>query len=356
MNGKATKGFFRRNILKFLAAVFVYFAGWLSSVHWHETLIRVSTAIRAAAAAPSDPVPLPPTTSANIASTRTAAVAQTPAVTHVAMSPVKSVSFSPATGNAVSTPSYSMTTQPVSWDEKIQLLNMTFVRISAGSVTLGPRPEEQQYSTLASTESPRFVFVQDDFWMMTTEFTQESYEHLMGSNPSAVRGNELPVTNVSVREVLDVINALEQLCPECRFQLPTCDESEFAARLGAFAECPFPVPAEDSPSYVTALQKFENGDVDFLRRFIGQYAWFNEAGACPVAAHKPNGVGIYDLGGNVWEWCRPDHFSSDSYWPIRGGGCSSTTVWGVSSAVRDVEHHEARRESIGFRLILEPRN
>ena len=356
MRGKVTKGFLRRNILKLLAAVVIYFVGWLSSVHWHATLIRVTTTMRAAVAAPSDPVPLPPATPVNVASTGAVAAAQTPAVTHVAMSPVKPVSFSSAAGNVASTPSYSMTPQPVSWDEEIQLLNMTFVRISSGSATLGSRLEEQQYSTLANTETPRFVFNQDDFWMMTTEFTQESYERLMGRNPSAVRASDFPVTNVSVQDTLDVINAMEQLCPECRFYLPTCDESEFAARLGSFAECPFPVPAADSQSYITALQKFENGDVDFLRRFVGQYAWFNEAGACPVATHKPNGIGIYDLGGNVWEWCRPDRYPSDGYWPIRGGGSSSTTVWGVSSAVRDVEHHETRRESIGFRLILEPRN
>lgn len=356
MSGKVTKGFLRRYFLKLLAAVVIYSAGWFSSVRWHDTLIRVTNAMRTAVAAPSDPVPLPTATSASVTSTATAAATQTPAVTHVAMSPVKPVSFSSTAGNGASPYSNSMTTQPVSWDEEIQLLNMTFVRISSGSATLGPRPEEQQYSNLANTDTPRFEFNQDDFWMMTTEFTQESYEHLMGKNPSAVQASDLPVTNVSVQDAMDVINALEQLCPECRFYLPTCDESEFAARLGSFAECPFPIPTAASQSYITALQKFENGDVDFLRRFVGQYAWFNEAGACLVATHKPNGIGIYDLGGNVWEWCRPDRDPSDGYWPIRGGGCSSTTVWGVSSAVRDVEHHETRRESIGFRLILEPRD
>lgn len=358
MNDEVTSSFWNRHRLKLFAAVLVYLAGWGSAARWHATLVRVTSAVRTAfadPAAPADPVPHPTATYANASATATLSNPQSAAVSRVAMSPVKTSSMSAASGNVVPPPSVPTTIAPVIWDDQIDLLNMTFVRIPAGSATLGPRPEEHRHSTITDGDVQRFVLNQDDYWIMKTEFTQEVYERLTGNNPSVVVASDLPVTNVTIAQVLELIEKLQGLFPDCRFQLPTCEQSEFAARVGAAVDCPFAIPAAEAPSYRNAVEKFENGDIEYLNRFISQYARFNATGACPVATCQPNGIGIHDLCGNVWEWCRPDHQPANEYWPIRGGACSSTTVWGVTSAVKDHEHRDVARESIGFRLMVEPK-
>ena len=327
----------------------IYFLGWWSGVRWNGTVIRVIDAVRSAV---TDSAP--------------AAVLPAPGLPllarpHTKLSPLIRTAMSPAPTTLAPVqpiaagPSRRPPRNTLTWADEFILGKMRFVLIAAGGMTLGPRSDEQAHAGITSGDRQRWVFMPDDYWIMTTELTQQTYEDVAGINPSVVVGRDHPVTNVNTTDAMAFVEILNRRYAECVFSLPTEDQLEYATRLGSADDCPFPIPVGEIDAYHVAFQKHENGDPEFLTRFISRYARFNETGVGPVAQHQPNGLGLYDMSGNVWEWCQP---SGDSppyeYWPVHGGGCSSTTVWGVTSAVCDEEHADVSRESIGFRLVVVP--
>ena len=146
------------------------------------------------------------------------------------------------------------------------------------------------------------------FYVDKHEVTQAEYERVMGTNPSRWKGEKNPVEQIRWANAAEYCNArsrLEGLQPaydlttwECDFEadgyrLPTEAEWEYAARAGTKTEYFF----GQGPSK------------------LKQYAWFKEN--CtrrprPVAQREPNGWGLYDVYGNVWEWCN-DFYQEDYY-------------------------------------------
>jgi formylglycine-generating enzyme required for sulfatase activity len=113
--------------------------------------------------------------------------------------------------------------------------------------------------------------------------TQAQWEAVMGSNPSAFRGSDLPVEQVSWKDCQDFIRRLDAE-GHGAFRLPTEAEWEYACRAGGRG-------------------RFCFGDDE---RELGDYAWYsaNAGGRSqPVATKKPNAWGLHDVHGNVWEWC-----------------------------------------------------
>lgn len=242
------------------------------------------------------------------------------------------------------------------WNDLVTIEDMDFVRVSAGAHVLGPHSDELMQLT-SNDEPQRLASIPDEFWIMKTELTQQTYERIMHRNPSKSRSPDLPVTNVTITDVEEVIDAFNNQFDDVVFRLPTEEEFEYASRL-ASAECPFPIPDDASLDYRNAFEKHQAGDPDFLIRFVSLYACFDRISADSVAKRLPNGIGLFDMSGNVWEWCAPSlnrTYSNSDYWPLRGGGCSSTTVWGVTCSARAEEHGDEARESIGFRLVIQPR-
>jgi formylglycine-generating enzyme required for sulfatase activity len=165
----------------------------------------------------------------------------------------------------------------------------------------------------------------DDFKICLYPVTQFQWITVMGSNPSTFRQSVLhPVESVSYVEVEAFISRLNQLTGES-YRLPIEAEWEYAARSGG---------RNEKWSGTSNEQKLE------------EYCWNvnNSVGSTkPVGLKKPNCLGIYDMSGNVWEWCHD--------LVLRGGSWSNGTEF-VTVASRRKGKRTEKGSFIGFRLVL----
>ena len=189
--------------------------------------------------------------------------------------------------------------------------------------------------------------------MLNTEVRQAQYQPRMHENPSRLVDPLLPVTNITWDSALRFCELLSGEFPDYSFRLPTEDEWEYAARAGT--STPFSVPPDKINELHTALQKHAKGDHDFLMRFLKAYATFCESGPHPAGYRQPNAWGLFDMHGNVWEWCEDISRMEPDQRVIRGGAFSSTDVWGIRSAARGEEFHDSGKDSIGFRIVAIPK-
>ena len=171
------------------------------------------------------------------------------------------------------------------------------IRVEGGTFTMGATNE--QGTDAESNERPVHSVTLSTFFMGETEVTQELWQTVMGSNPSAIEGPKKPVEQVTWNECQEFIIKLNQLTGKA-FRLPTEAEWEFAARGGNKSE----------------LFKYAGSNL------IDNVAWYRtnslevgknspDYGTHDVATKKANELGFYDMSGNVWEWCS-DWFGSYS--------------------------------------------
>ena len=188
--------------------------------------------------------------------------------------------------------------------------------VEGGTFTMGATSE--QGSDAYDDEKPTHSVTLSSYHMGETEVTQALWQAVMGSNPSYFKGSNLPVENVSWDDCQTFINKLNQQCAGQlngrQFRLPTEAEWEYAARGG-----------KKSKGY-----KYSGSNT------IGDVAWYDgNSGRTThaVGTKTPNELGLYDMSGNVWEWCQDwyDSYSSSaqtdptgptsgSYRVYRGGG------------------------------------
>lgn len=140
-----------------------------------------------------------------------------------------------------------------------------------------------------------------DFCIGKTEVTQELWKAVMGKNPSTMRGKGNPVETVSWNDCQTFIQKLNQLTGQ-NFRFPTEKEWEYASRGG-----------NKSQGF-----KFSGGNV------MGKQGWYNgnsNGQTHPVATKSANELGIFDMSGNVWEWCSDIFEGIDSKQYVIRGGC-----------------------------------
>jgi formylglycine-generating enzyme required for sulfatase activity len=233
-------------------------------------------------------------------------------------------------------------------EEKTNSLGMEFVLIPAGSFTMGA---DENSEAANDWETPaHLVTISRPFYLAKYEATQAQWEAVMGDNPSKFKGPDNPVEQVSWEDVQEFIRKLNQKEGTDKYRLPTEAEWEYAARAGTTGAYSFGDEAE-------ALEA---------------YAWYGEdaysGSAHPVGQKEPNGWGLYDMHGNVWEWVQdwydenyyagspatdPQGPPSGSSRVDRGGGWSNT-AGSCRSAIRLGLTPIVRFGNLGFRLAFSP--
>ncbi|MFQ3583143.1 MAG: formylglycine-generating enzyme family protein [Chloracidobacterium sp.] len=158
-----------------------------------------------------------------------------------------------------------------------------------------------------------------DMYFSKYEVTQEQWQAVMGNNPSFHKGSDLPVSKVSFEDVAKFIETLNQLerGKPLRYRLPTVEEWDAAAR--------------------------GNGALN-----LEAEGWYNRNSGGrpqPVGRKRPNAFGLYDMAGNVWEWC------AGSF--VRGGAYDSPSER-CGAGMGYKEAPQGRDSNIGFRVVATP--
>ena len=198
------------------------------------------------------------------------------------------------------------------------------------------------------------VRITKPYWLGATDVTQEEYQRVMGSNPSKFQGDpKRPVEQVSWDDAVEFCRRLSELPGEKaakrQYGLPTEAQWEYACRAGT-------------------TTRWYSGDNE---AGLSDVAWFNaNAGGQthPVGQKRANAWGLYDMHGNVWEWCQ-DWYDKEYYakspmddpdGPPGGvlrvlrGHSISDPAWTLRSAFRNFEATGYRCDSVGFRVSLVP--
>jgi len=226
-------------------------------------------------------------------------------------------------------------------------LGMAFFYIEPGTFMMGS-PSNECFGR-GGDEKQHRVTLTKGYYLQTTEVTQGQWESVMGNNPSNFKncGDDCPVGNVSWNDVQEFIKKLNQREGVIVYRLPTEAEWEYACRAGS------------------------NTTYCFGNRSDGleAYAWYtsNSGGKThPKAQKQPNAWGLYDMHGNVWEWCQdwygdyPSGSATDPQGPssadsrVGRGGSWHYDAWICRSASRFRHDPGGRDNGLGFRLARLP--
>ena len=243
----------------------------------------------------------------------------------------------------VSLPNPSVMVKDGNKEYTVNGVRFKMIAVAGDTFTMGATSEQQNYD---NDEKQTHTVTLSDYYIGETEVTQELWVAVMGSNPSWFTGNmQRPVEYVSWDDCQTFIQKLNELTG-ANFRLPTEAEWEFAARGG-----------RNSRGY----QYSGSSNLDDV-------AWYGEdyetGTTHPVKTKSPNELGIYDMSGNVYEWCQDWYgpYSSSSQTNPTGPSTGSNRVargcsWngyarGCRSAIRDDCAPDNGYSCLGLRLSL----
>jgi formylglycine-generating enzyme required for sulfatase activity len=249
-------------------------------------------------------------------------------------------------------------------------IGMRLVLVPPGEFDMGSRPREVErflqealkqnapssYIVFLRSETPRhLVRITQPFYLGMHEVTQAQYQQVMGVNPSRAtsQGATSPVEGVSWDNAVDFCRLLSELAEEKeagrRYHLPTEAQWEYACRAGSLA--PFYFGAD--PAQLSTCGWFAENAQDRPH---------------PVGEKSPNPWGLFDMAGNVREWCA-DRFTADYYQQsplenprgpasgagrvIRGGSFRDAWPGALRSAFRIASPAGGRHDTVGFRVMCE---
>ncbi|MDD6900411.1 MAG: SUMF1/EgtB/PvdO family nonheme iron enzyme [bacterium] len=232
-------------------------------------------------------------------------------------------------------------------------VSFEMVKVEGGVFTMGATSE--QGGDAANYEKPTHKVTLSSYYIGKTEVTQELWEAVMGKSVSQIAsenrlstygvGSKNPMYYISWNDCQEFVTKLNELTGK-KFRLPTEAEWEYAARGG-----------NKSKGY-----KYSGSNT------IDDVAWYTDnsnSTTQPVGTKAPNELGIYDMSGNVWEWCndwKGDYSSSSQYNPtgpnsgscrVYRGGTWSNTAWSCRVSNRNDGTPSLRYNSLGLRLALD---
>jgi formylglycine-generating enzyme required for sulfatase activity len=238
---------------------------------------------------------------------------------------------------------FTLVLNSLAWsaDHTDAVIGMEFVLVKGGCYQMG-----DTFGDGNTEEIPSHKVCVSDFYIGKHLVTQGQWKAVIGSNPSEFKegGDQCPVEQISWNDARNFIQKLNRVKPGNNYRLPTEAEWEYAARSGGKKE-----------------KYAGGGDVEST-------AWYfenSEMKTHPVGSKRPNGLGLYDMGGNVFQWCsdwddknyygvspidNPQGPSTGEYKVIRGGAWVSM-AHGVRTSYRLGRLPDNRSSEIGLRLI-----
>ncbi|MHB8971533.1 MAG: formylglycine-generating enzyme family protein [Pirellulaceae bacterium] len=230
-------------------------------------------------------------------------------------------------------------------------IGMKLVLIPAGEFLMGSPATEKGRK---GDEQQHLVRVTKSFQLGVYEVTQEAYERVMGVNPSLFKGPQQPVENVNWIDAIEFCNKLSELREEKAagriYRLPTEAQWEYACGAGT-----------------TTCYSFGD-DADAM----GDHGWFSDNSALtthPVGEKLPNAWGLYDMHGNVWEWCwdwydggyymnspvdDPTGPAAGSLRVFRGGGWFYPAMICRMARRHGIQPDYGSKGILGFRVVAVP--
>ncbi|MFC1821630.1 formylglycine-generating enzyme family protein [Thermodesulfobacteriota bacterium] len=237
-------------------------------------------------------------------------------------------------------------------------VGMEFVLIPAGTFLMGSPPDEPHRNL---DEFQHKVTITKPFYLQTTEVTLKQWRAVIGRKIFGRRkgkGNQ-PVVKVSWHDCAQFIKKLNKL-NEGRYRLPSEAEWEYAARAGSQDAYHWGKKLDCSKA---AYSLNSNKDSECIK--YAQSRGLKEDSPVPVKSYPPNAWGLYDMHGNVWEWCQdwfgeyPQAAVVDPRGPdsgdlrVRRGGSWFKHGWLCRSANRNKGHSASKYDTLGFRVLLE---
>jgi formylglycine-generating enzyme required for sulfatase activity len=230
-------------------------------------------------------------------------------------------------------------------------IKLEMIAIPGGTFWMGsPANEAERYNS----ESPQHQVTVPSFFMGKYPLTQAQYQAIMGKNPAYFKGNNRPVENVSWDDAVLFCQKLSQRTGK-NYRLPSEAEWEYACRAGT------KTPFSFGDNITTDLVNY-NGNYPYKSAAQGKY----REQTTDIGTFPPNPFGLYDMHGNVWEWCEDDWHENYIDAPTDGSAWNSQSgsntkllrggSWGSNarncrSAGRAGDSRDRRSNYDGFRVV-----
>jgi formylglycine-generating enzyme required for sulfatase activity len=241
--------------------------------------------------------------------------------------------------------SFSLNFGPQNYSESVNGISFDMVAVKGGTFQMGSNDG-------GAYEFPVHSVTLNDFFIGKYEVTQAQWKSVLGGNPSRFKGANLPVESVSWDDIKIFLNKLRKRTGK-NYRLPTEAQWEYAAGSGIETQG-------------IASQKWAGTSIESS---LGNFAWFTNNSnrtTHPVGNKQPNALGLYDMSGNVEEWCsdwygeytfnaqtNPTGASSGSRRVLRGGSCYKVAS-NCRVSFRDSYGPSSSFDGTGFRLVLIP--
>ncbi|ALB41910.1 hypothetical protein AA650_16930 [Anabaena sp. WA102] len=221
-------------------------------------------------------------------------------------------------------------------------VTLDMVEIPGGTFIMGSPKSEKNRS---SSESPQHQVTVPSFYMGKYELTQAQYQAIIGTNASNFKGDNCPVERVSWNDAVAFCEKLSQKTGK-KYRLPSEAEWEYACRAGTTT--PFYFGESITPDLVNY-----DGDYTYASAPKGKYRQHTT----DVGTFPPNSFGLYDMHGNVWEWCQDDY--KDNYINAPTDGSALTSPSRSAKLLRGVSWNDSPgcfRSAARFYISLDYNN